>query len=270
MTRSGWSSSATGPPCWLWAGWLSSRVRVPVATGLSVGPDIGLYTFRGIMLGPITNYNLVNGDDSVQGFLKSGYIYDQGDRKEDILDNPVPPHRAFAEWQHVEQIGPDLTVIGDVNWSTDSEVMRDFHAKDFVPIQEPDNFLEADYTGQNYFISGFARFQPDAFYPVQQRLPEIRYDVLPTAIGGGIYLRFNSGIAHLEEVPPDGGSFLEEDRFDTFVGFTRPFSFRGIFDFTPVEVLLDPQFGPKSVCWWPAASDWAPSVPPSRLARKSS
>jgi LPS-assembly protein len=103
----------------------------------------------------------------------------------------------------------DLTITGDINWSTDSEVIRDFHSKEFVPIQEPDNFLEAVYTGADYLGSVFARFQPDAFYPVQQRLPEIRFDLLPTAIGGGIYMRFDSGVAHLEEVPPDGGSFLE-------------------------------------------------------------
>jgi LPS-assembly protein len=227
ITIDGGYRSSLGP-------YIDTALHIPIADGVSAGPDVGLYAFRGLMLGPTAAYNFTSGDDTVLGYLKSGYIYDYGSRYTDILGNPVPPNRAYAEWHHDQQIGDDLTINGDINWSTDSEIIRDFHSKEFIPIQEPDNFLEADYTGQNYFISGFARFQPDAFYPVQQRLPEIRYDVLPTAIGGGIYMRFNSGIAHLEEVPPDGGSFLEEDRFDTFVGFTRPFSFRGIFDFTPV------------------------------------
>jgi LPS-assembly protein len=214
--------------------YIDAGLHVPVADGLSVGPDIGVYTFRGIMLGPIANYNISSGDDTMQGYMKSGYIYDLGNRMTDIENNPVPPSRAFIEWQHNQQINQDLSITGSLNYSSDSEVLRDFHSKEFVPVQEPDNFLEADYSGSDYIGSVFTRFQPDSFYPVQQRLPEIRFDLLPTAIGGGFYVRLNSGVAHLEEVPPDGGSFLETDRFDTFLGLTRPLTYKGIVDFDPV------------------------------------
>jgi len=214
--------------------YIDAGLHVPVADGLSVGPDIGVYTFRGIMLGPIANYNISSGDDTMQGYMKSGYIYDLGNRMTDIENNPVPPSRAFIEWQHNQQINQDLSITGSLNYSSDSEVLRDFHSKEFVPVQEPDNFLEADYSGSDYIGSVFTRFQPDSFYPVQQRLPEIRFDLLPTAIGGGFYVRLNSGVARLEEVPPDGGSFLETDRFDTFLGLTRPLTYKGIVDFDPV------------------------------------
>jgi len=213
--------------------YVDAAVHIPFEPGASLGPDIGVYGFRGIMIGPVANYDMTIGDGTMEGYLKSGYIYDMGQRLTDILDNPVPPNRAYVEWQHNEQITPDLALYGDINWSTDSEVIRDFHSKEFVPVQEPDNYLEAVYTGADYFGSVFTRFQPDAFYPVQERLPEIRFDLLPTAIGGGIYARFDSGVAHLEENPPDGGSHLESDRFDTFFGLTRPFSYKGFFDFTP-------------------------------------
>jgi LPS-assembly protein len=214
--------------------YIDMGLKIPEANGVSFGPDIGIYTFRGIMLGPIADYDIVSGDDTMKGFLKSGYIYDFGKRDTDILNNPVPNGRAFVEWQHSQQLTPELSITGDVNYSSDSEVVRDFHSKDFVPIQEPDNYLEADYSGADYLGSVFTRFQPDQFYPVQQRLPEIRFDLLPTALGGGIYVRMNSGIVHLEEDPPDGGSFLESNRFDTFLGLSRPFSYKGIVDFTPV------------------------------------
>jgi len=213
--------------------YIDAAVHIPFVPGATFGPDIGVYTYRGLMVGPDANYNVSIGDGSMTGYLKSGYIYDLGQRLTDILDNPVPPNRAYAEWQHNQQITPDLALNGDINWSTDSEVIRDFHAKDFVPVQEPDNFIEAIYTGPDYFASFFTRFQPNAFYPVQERLPEIRFDLVPTAIGGGIYARLDTSVAHLEENPPDGGSHLESDRFDTFVGFTRPFSYKGILDFTP-------------------------------------
>ena len=214
--------------------YLDLGVHLPVVPGFTAGPDIGIYSYRGIMLGPIANYNMTNGDDTTWGFLKSGYIYDQGRRLEDILGNPVPPHRAYAEWEHVQQINPDLTFVGDITWETDSEVMRDFHAKEFVPVQEPDNFLETTYAGSDYLASVFARFQPDPFYPVQQRLPEIRFDLLPTQIAGGAYVRFDASAAHLLEIPPVAGAHLESNRFDTFVGLSRPFTYKGIVDFTPV------------------------------------
>jgi LPS-assembly protein len=208
--------------------------HIPVVVGASAGPDLGLYTNRGVMLGPVANYDVTSGDDHAVGYLRSGYIYDYGKRLTDILENPVPASRAYVEWQHNQQVTPELTLNGAVNWSSDSEVIRDFHSKKFVPVQEPDNFLEAVYGGQDFLGSVFTRFQPDQFYPVQERLPEIRFDLLPTPLGGGLYVRFESGIAHLAEHPPAGGTVLASDRFDTFLGLSRPFAYRGVADLTPV------------------------------------
>ncbi|HMD61269.1 MAG TPA: LPS assembly protein LptD, partial [Opitutaceae bacterium] len=214
--------------------YLDAAFHIPFATGASAGPDFGIYAYRGLMVGPVANYNVTTADGTMSGYLKSGYIYDVGKRLTDILNDSVPPNRAYIEWRHNQQITPDLALNGEANWSSDSEVLRDFHAKEFVPVQEPDNFLEMVYTGADYLGSVFTRFQPDAFYPVQERLPEIRFDLLPTAIGGGIYARFESSIAHLDENPPDGGAHLRCERFDTFLGLTRPFSYKGILDVAPV------------------------------------
>jgi len=208
--------------------------HIPIVDGFTAGPDLGVYTFRGLMLGPVANYDITSGEDTAVGYLKSGYIHDFGTKDLDILGNEVPDDRAYVEWHHDQNITPDFNIEGDVNWSTDSEVIRDFHSKQFVPVQEPDNFLEATYTQPDYIASAFTRFQPDPFYPVQQRLPELRFDLLPTAIGGGVYVRLDTGLAHLAEDPTEGAPRLAEDRFDTFVGLTRPFSYKGIFDVTPV------------------------------------
>ena len=229
-----WNMTVTGGYRHDLGPYLDAGFHIPVAPGASMGPDIGLYLFRGIMLGPIADYNVPEGNGTMEGSLRSGYIYDLGNRLTDIRNNPVPPSRSFLEWSHAEQITPDLSLNGDINWSSDSEVIRDYRSKEFVPVQEPDNYLELIYTREDYLGSVFARFQPDSFYAAQERLPEIRFDLLPTAIGGGVYVRFNSSLAHLEENPPDGGSHLESDRFDTFLGITRPFSYKGYVDVTPV------------------------------------
>ena len=57
-----------------------------------------------------------------------------------------------------------------------------------------DNFLESYYTGDNYVISAFTRFQPNDYHIVQRRLPEIRFDGLPVEAGSGIYHRVNASL----------------------------------------------------------------------------
>ncbi len=206
----------------------------PVYDGLGVGPDIGIYARRGLMLGPAAGYDIGSGDSTAVGGFRSGYIHDYGIRNMDILGNPVPTDRTYAEWHHYQQVTSDFTIRGELNWTSDSEVIRDFHAKEFVPVHEPDNFLEAVYEQPDFLASALTRFQPDAFYPVQERLPELRFDLLPLQLGGGLYVRLDSGIAHLAEHPPAGGTTQATDRFDTFLGISRPFSYKGIATFTPV------------------------------------
>ncbi len=214
--------------------YVDAAMNIPIIPGASAGPDLGIYTARGVMLGPVATYNLTSGDDHAVGYLKSGYIHDFGSRNPDVLGQSVPADRGYAEWHHNQQVTPELSVNADMNWSTDSEVIRDFRSKEFVPVQEPDNFIEATYAHADMIGSLFARLQPDRYYPVQERLPELRFDLLPTALGGGVYVRFNSGLAHLQESPPAGGAHLAADRFDTFLGISRTFTQNGVFDFTPV------------------------------------
>jgi len=85
--------------------YVDTAFHIPVFDGATLGPDVGLYTNRGLMLGPVATYDVTSGSDTAVGYLKSGYIYDYGDRYTDILGNPVPPNRAFAEWHHDQQIG---------------------------------------------------------------------------------------------------------------------------------------------------------------------
>jgi len=211
-------------------------VNLPIADGVSAGPDVGLYTRRGLMIGPIANYDLVTADDKIDGFLKSGYIKDYGTRGIDEENVPVPTNRAWTEWENHAKFGDSLTIDGDVNWWSDSEVYRDFHTRQFLQIQEPDNFLESNYTGSNFFFSAFTRFQPNPFDLVQQRLPEIRFDLLPSTLPGGLGVvqRFDASVAYLKELPPVAGTDLAADRFDAFYGLSRRFSYRDWFDVTPV------------------------------------
>ncbi|MEO6875281.1 MAG: LPS assembly protein LptD, partial [Opitutaceae bacterium] len=213
---------------------IESGLHLPVANGVRFGADLGIYTARGVMFGPAASYGDTSGDDFYFGHIRSGFISDHGDRKDDVLGNPVPKNRGYVEWEHQQQLTDRVTIIGELNYWKDSEILRDFRPKDFFPVQEPDSFIESVYTGNNYFVSAFARAQPNKFDPVQQRLPELRYDVLPLAVGHGFYETFNASAAVLRDDPTDGGPTIASQRLDAYYSLSRPIALQPWLTFTPV------------------------------------
>jgi LPS-assembly protein len=224
-------------------------LHLPVALGVRLGAEVGLYSQRGVMIGPGGHYHSGNNGETFRGSFSSGYINDHGDKGVDILGFPVPEDRAFIEWQHQSKLAENLTFNAQLNWWKDSEVVRDFRPRKFFPVQAPDTFLESTYTGKNYFVSLFARFQPNDFQRVQERLPEVRFDLLPTAIGGGIYERAHASYVRLKDsgpislalAPPGAnapGVFpptqSQSDRFDAYYALSRPITPTDWLSFTPV------------------------------------
>ena len=214
--------------------YLESGLHLPVAEGFRLGLDLGIYTARGVMIGPAASYGNNQGDNTYQGYIRSGFISDHGDRMTDVLGNPVPKNRGYVEWQHQQQITDNLTFAGELNYWKDSEILRDFRPKEFFAVQQPDTFLESVYRGDNYFVSAFGRFEPNDFQSVQQRLPELRYDLLPLTIGNGFTETFNASMAVLRDVPPTGGPTLDSTRFDAFYSLSRTFLPQPWLSFTPV------------------------------------
>ncbi len=220
---------------------VEAGVHVPVSAGVRVGGEIGVYTSRGIMVGPSGRYQDPEDPERLRGYFRSGYINDHGDKGTDLIGRRVPEDRGYAEWQHRQVLASNLTLSAQLNWWKDSEVVRDFRPRTFFPVQTPDTFLEADYAAPNYFLSAFARLQPNSFHRVQERLPEIRFDLLPLAMGSGFYQRFQASAAVLREDPlPDGplnpitAPTLRSNRLDAYYAIERPIAPREWLAFTPV------------------------------------
>lgn len=214
--------------------YVEGGLRIPVAPGVKIGGDVGLYTARGLMAGPSASYIGENEGRDLHGYFRSGFIRDHGDKLTDILGRDVPQNRGYVEWQHSQRLAEDLTLAGQINWWRDSEVVRDFRPRSFFPVQTPDTFIESVYKGHNYFVSLFTRLQPNSFDYVQERLPEVRFDLMPSAIGLGIYQRANASAVSLRERPPAGvGRRLVSDRVDTYYALTRPFTPREWLNVTP-------------------------------------
>jgi LPS-assembly protein len=214
-------------------GELELGLLAPLNRSVKLGGDLGIYTKRGVMFGPAGAYSFNNGENTIRGSLNSGFISDDGDRGNDITLSPVPQSRGFVSWDHYQTVGDHVTLLGQVNYWSDSEVIRDFREDEFRDIQTPDNFFEGYYTGENYVVSAFTRFQPNDYHVVQRRLPEIRFDGLPVEVGAGIYHRVNASIASLEDTSlPTLSDPI--NRIDAYYGLTRPFTPTEWFSFKPV------------------------------------
>ena len=221
--------------------YIEGSLQIPVTPALRLGGDLGLYTNRGIMAGPSGTYGATHGDNTFFGQFRSGFISDYGTRYTDLIGRRVPRERGFVEWEHLQTIGERLSIAGELNYWSDSEVVRDFRPSDFYNVQQPDTFLESVYSGDNFNVSLFTRFQPNSFQVVQQRLPELRFDLLPTPLGAGINQRFNASIAVLKQdslpvgpLHPIADPQLRSDRFDAYYGLSRPIAPTNWFAFTPV------------------------------------
>jgi len=210
-------------------------LHVPVAEGVKLGADLGLYTSRGVMAGPSGTYQRSDADGSVNGYFRSGYIYDAGsNRKSDILGVPVPHNRSYVEWRHQQRAGEHFTLNGQFNYWSDSEILRDFNHKAFARVQQPDSFLEAAYTGDNYSLSAFARVHPNQYHRVQERLPEIRFDLLPVALPLGFTEKFSASAAVLQADAYSLEPQLRTNRLDAYYGLARPIAPTPWFAITPV------------------------------------
>jgi LPS-assembly protein len=212
-------------------------LHVPTAPGVKLGGDVGLYTARGLLLGPSGTYDVIDKQDTRNvGSFKSGYIYDYGDRLNDVLNRPIGPNRGYIQWQDSRtSLANNFSLNTRFNYWSDSAILRDFRPAEFYPVQDPDSFVEASSASDNIVTSLFFRVQPNTFQHVQQRLPEVRIDALPNSLGRGFYQRFSASAAALRErsfsMEEQAGSeelvwttapTVKSNRLDAFYGLSRP------------------------------------------------
>ncbi|MFT3781821.1 MAG: hypothetical protein QM790_07370 [Nibricoccus sp.] len=175
-------------------------LHLPFAPGVKVGGDVGLYPKRGLLLGPSGTY-VVQHDDSVEsGSFDTGYIHDYGDKSVDILNRPIQKDRGFVQWRDDRSAtDKNFNMKTQLNFLSDSAVLRDFRPDDFNHDQQPDSFVDFTAASDTNVASLFFQAQPNTDYRVQQRLPEVRVDSLPTLIGNNFYTRGNLSFVSLRE-----------------------------------------------------------------------
>jgi LPS-assembly protein len=219
--------------------YLQTTTLFPVNSWLRAGANLDLYTKRGVLAGPTAQYSYNTETQTISGAISTGYISDSGEPEPDLNGNPIDSERGFAEWRHQHHIGERINITASASYWSDSEITRDFRDDYYSDNQQPDSFVEAAYAGDNYFLSAFGRFSPNSFQLIQERIPEVRFDLLPVPIfNTGAYHRFSASYAHLEEdfgkVAPGIDQDSELDRFDFTYRIERPIALTDWLTLTPL------------------------------------
>lgn len=221
--------------------YLQTTTLAPIGNWVRAGANFDVYSKRGVLAGPAAQYVYDSATQRVVGALSTGYIKDQGDPELDVFEEPIGSNRGYAEWRHKHHIGDRVSLTAAAHYWSDSEVTRDFREDYYSNNQRPDTFAEGVYAGDNYFISVFGRFRPNDFQLIQERLPEIRYDLLPVPIfETGAYHRLSASYARLRErfgeidplplLPNES----ESNRFDLTYRIERPFLISDWLTWTPL------------------------------------
>ncbi len=228
-------------------GELSVEATTAASENLQIGGDLGIFTKRGVLFGPVAKYDSVTADGlGAEGVFRSGYIQDQGDADLDVLRKPVRDERGYVEWKHHHRLENDLSLAGQLNYWSDSYITRDFRPDSYRHVQTPDTWFEVQKLNENQVVSFFTRVQVNDYSLIQERLPEIRFDGLPVEVGAGIYHRVNASVAVLREDTPGAlpsAGTEHSKRVDLYYGAMRPFSPREWLAVTPVAGVRVTHYG---------------------------
>lgn len=222
--------------------YLQTTTLFPVTPWLRAGANLDLYSQRGVLAGPTAQYAYDSETQRIVGAISTGYIEDTGDPSDRDLDQfgrPIGTNRGFIEWRQKYDIGERFSTTASLSYWSDSEVTRDFRDNLYDDDQRPDAFAEAVYAGNNWMASVFGRFRPNQFQVVQERLPEVRLDLLPVPIfNTGAYQKASLSYVQLREdfgqIAPTLTRDGQSDRFDFTYRIQRPFALTDWLTVTPL------------------------------------
>lgn len=155
--------------------YVQSELLFPFGSNVLGGTNLDVYTNRGALVGPIVSYRDNEGESTSTTTLNSGWIYDYNDdeRGDDRLNQPIDPQRYFARLNH-RQTFKNLSFNAQLNYVSDSEILRDFRWDLYPYLQEADSHFEVLYTAEDWFLTAWGRTSLSSYYPITERLPEVR------------------------------------------------------------------------------------------------
>lgn len=215
---------------------LGVSAYAPLRPAFRPGFNLDLYSKRGALLGPGMRYGDGSAPHHMSGGTDFAWIHDAGDPGVDAFGERIGDDRYFWTWEHHAHADDGRwSLNGQLALWSDPAVVRDFREDLFHRNQEPDTFIEGSLNGSGYILSVFSRAQLNDFQAGVARLPEVRFDLLPLALGRtGVLLEMQASAAALEEETPGTDFSTATDRFDGYASLSRTFASPSSLSFTPV------------------------------------
>ncbi len=205
---------------------------------IDAGGIFDFYTDRGVLFGPAAKFNYSSASTRIWGQLRSGYIHDNGLTGSLAYDSQgelIHSDRGFIDLDYKQKIGDNIEITALLNYWSDSEVLRDFRDGIFEEDEIPDNFVELSFYESDYIASIFARFEPNEWEDVQERLPELSFNALPMNLFGvGIYQTAYASVVNLREYDETYDDTLSTNRIDAYYGLDMPIALNSWSTLSPV------------------------------------
>jgi hypothetical protein len=221
-------------------GYFQSEMTYNIYEDLHLGGLLNVYTKRGVFAGPVLKIDSEGESITSHVKMRTGYIIDRGERREDIDKVPIGKKRWVIEGKQNHHFGQNIDILSDFLWASDGKIGDDFHLDWAENADVRDSFGEFDYRGENDLWTVFTRVKMNRYQDFSQQVPFLRFERFPLEIGdSGIhyfgYIDFTRQKSTQEHLTvPEQWERIEQNRIDSYWGINRPMElYRGV-NFTPL------------------------------------
>lgn len=218
--------------------YINHEYECAVTPHLKVGGDLDFYKKRGLLFGPIVQWNYVGKDHDLKLNARGGYIHDCAhDAQRGIGDNgeQVPKDRLYFLADIKDHWRDRLDFTSVLIWIKDTEVLGDFKGQLYDEHQRPDSFVEANYRMRNAMVSGFADIDMCHLYPVTRRTPEFRWDYFPTPLLDTDILHEGfASLANVRGYDRRNKTFEHFVRMEGYYGLSMPIFLQDVWVIKPI------------------------------------
>ena len=238
----------------LWGFYVLTTTHWRLNEHLAVSVHLDERTQRGVGTGADVKYRYGN----AEGLIKGYYLNDRrpNDDIDQALGREQPRHRYLGHWEHQQAVGTNLQLTANINKQSDTDMMQEFFARDYLRESEPESVVDATWRTEQFMLSALTRPQLNRFYAEVERLPEAKLAVNRTRLWQTpFYYEGESSAGYYRNVPGKTGDPLfvgDTPRADTFHQIVMPETLFG-------WLAVVPRAGVRGT-WYLRAPDSAPQT----------
>ncbi len=230
--------------------YLRTMVMVRTSPKLWVGGLLDYYTDSGLLIGPSIKFDSRKnaGNETIwHGFIKGGYIHDNGTIESDKYSRIPDQNRGFLNGEIAGRTNTGIEIAGQVFAVSDANFIRNFRPRLMDDLGYPHATFEITSPLSNGFLSGNVVAKADNYQDVVQKLPEVRYDLPETPLGlTSLNQRSFVSVSYLTQRPSEivplgdfasvtgSNSAWSSSRLDAYYGLTYPIRAGDYLSFKPV------------------------------------